>query len=487
HNDVSINGGIFQVYLGTTTFLNMAFDKPYFLGIQVGDDPEFQPRMSITSSAYAMRADDSNQLLGFKVSTTPQPNMLLPLDASGKFPSSVLSDGGVATGDYLKKDTPDTSRGTSTSPMLLISNLGSGLGLSGRSTNGVGIEARSDYNYGLSGWTGANDKAGVFGQSTNGMGINGRSDNNDGVVGWTGKSDKSGVFGHTTNGYGVYGQSVSNNGVYGYTTSSNSEHAGVYGFNITGNGVRGKSTDGVGVNGGSVNGNGIVGWTGAGGSSINFAYAGVLGWSVNATGVCGKSDNYVGVSASTKSDEYAAMSTVNEGAGPAFYASAGTGKTAAVFRGNIKVQSYTTQATIIELGEGLDYAEGFDVTDASEIVPGSVLVIDPDKPGNLTLSRESYDNKVAGIAAGARGLESGVRLGVDQFDCDIALAGRVYCNVDASYGKIVPGDLLTTSPTPGYAMAVKDHTKARGAILGKAMQGFALGEKGQILVLVTLQ
>jgi len=81
----------------------------------------------------------------------------------------------------------------------------------------------------------------------------------------------------------------------------------------------------------------------------------------------------------------------------------------------------------------------------------------------------------------------GVKLGSNEFDFDVALAGRVYCNVDASYGEVNPGDLLTTSPSSGYAMVVKDHKKAQGAILGKAMEKLSKGEKGQILVLVTLQ
>ena len=70
---------------------------------------------------------------------------------------------------------------------------------------------------------------------------------------------------------------------------------------------------------------------------------------------------------------------------------------------------------------------------------------------------------------------------------DVALAGRVYCNVDATHAGIEPGDLLTTSTTPGYAMKAVDYDHARGAILGKAMQRLEVGQKGQILVLVTLQ
>jgi hypothetical protein len=103
------------------------------------------------------------------------------------------------------------------------------------------------------------------------------------------------------------------------------------------------------------------------------------------------------------------------------------------------------------------------------------------------LSNTSYDTKVAGIVAGAKDLSSGVRLGAGQFDYDVALAGRVYCKVDATDEGVRPGDLLTTSATAGHAMKATDYTRAQGAILGKAMQDLEKGQKGQILVLVTLQ
>jgi len=158
-----------------------------------------------------------------------------------------------------------------------------------------------------------------------------------------------------------------------------------------------------------------------------------------------------------------------------------------VVRGNILVQSLGTGANVLELGEGLDYAEGFDVTEEDNVDPGTVLVIDSDNPGKLTVSRSAYDSKVAGIVAGANGIGSGVRLGVGQFDHDVALAGRVYCKVDATNAAVQAGDLLTTSATAGHAMKATDYDRARGAILGKAMQTLELGQKTQILVLVTLQ
>ncbi len=155
--------------------------------------------------------------------------------------------------------------------------------------------------------------------------------------------------------------------------------------------------------------------------------------------------------------------------------------------GILRLLSPTTGATVIEMGEGLDYAEGFNVTDKNNIKPGTVLIIDTENPGKLTISDEPYDTRVAGIVSGANNLSSAVRLGVDQFDHNVALAGRVYVNADATEAEIVPGDLLTTAATAGYAMKATDYMRARGAILGKSMERLEKGNKGQILVLVTLQ
>jgi hypothetical protein len=87
---------------------------------------------------------------------------------------------------------------------------------------------------------------------------------------------------------------------------------------------------------------------------------------------------------------------------------------------------------------------------------------------------------------GDRGLGSGVCLGTGEFDHDVALAGRIYCNVDATDAGVEPGDLLTTSTTSGYALKAADYMRAQGAILGKAMESLEKGHKGQILVLVSL-
>ena len=137
---------------------------------------------------------------------------------------------------------------------------------------------------------------------------------------------------------------------------------------------------------------------------------------------------------------------------------------------------------------GSDVAEPFKMA-SQEIAKGAVVIIDQDHPGQLKLSERAYDTRVAGIVSGANGIKPGLSLhqeGTLEGDQNVALSGRVYVQADASHGAIEPGDLLTTSDLPGYAMKVTDHAKAQGAILGKAMTSLDQGT-GLVLVLVTLQ
>lgn len=143
--------------------------------------------------------------------------------------------------------------------------------------------------------------------------------------------------------------------------------------------------------------------------------------------------------------------------------------------------------TVIITG-GADVAEPFPITGA-ELPAGSVVIIDETHAGQLKLSSEPYDTRVAGVVSGAGGIHPGVSLrpgGRTDEGQNVALTGRVYVLADASAGPIQPGDLLTTSTTPGHAMKVTDHARAAGAILGKAMSGLDSG-RGLVLALVSLQ
>jgi hypothetical protein len=120
---------------------------------------------------------------------------------------------------------------------------------------------------------------------------------------------------------------------------------------------------------------------------------------------------------------------------------------------------------------------------------GAVVVIDQEHPGRLKRSTRAYDKRVAGIVSGANGINPGIALrqeGTLDGGQNVALTGRVYVQAEASSGAIEPGDMLTTSDIPGYAMKVSDHARAQGAVVGKAMSPLPQGQ-GMVLVLVTLQ
>jgi hypothetical protein len=85
-------GGVFAVYLGSVTGFPAALfkDGNRWLGIKVGGDPEMAQRFKFAPAPWAIYANDSNRVDGFHASQTPTPNYILPLDAGGKFPQSVL-------------------------------------------------------------------------------------------------------------------------------------------------------------------------------------------------------------------------------------------------------------------------------------------------------------------------------------------------------------------------------------------------------------
>ena len=148
-----------------------------------------------------------------------------------------------------------------------------------------------------------------------------------------------------------------------------------------------------------------------------------------------------------------------------------------------------TKTDVLEITGGSDLTEKFEITNAVDLPPGTVLVIDDENPGYLKESTVPYDKRVAGIISGAGGVNAGISLsqkGVFDKGEPVALTGRVYVNATTENGAIEPGDLITTSSLRGFAMKVTDHERAPGAILGKAMSRLQEGE-GLVLVLVTLQ
>jgi hypothetical protein len=109
------------------------------------------------------------------------------------------------------------------------------------------------------------------------------------------------------------------------------------------------------------------------------------------------------------------------------------------------------------------------------VEPGDLLVLDPERPGWLRLADTAADAAVIGIVA-SEPFEHDDTLVAPLHDAQFA-----HVKVDASYGVVLAGDLLTTSPTPGHAMVAT--APVPGTVLGKALEPLDTGT-GVIRVLV---
>jgi len=158
-----------------------------------------------------------------------------------------------------------------------------------------------------------------------------------------------------------------------------------------------------------------------------------------------------------------------------------TNRTAGFFRGNVIV---TGDISFF----GADCAEHFTIKEEVLADPGMVMALS--ETGELVPCVEPYDKKVVGVIAGAGSFRPGIIMDKhEQSDArrqPIALVGKVFCKVDASYGSIEVGDLLTSSATYGHAMKSSDPTRSFGSVIGKAMAPLGDG-LGLIPILISLQ
>jgi hypothetical protein len=195
------------------------------------------------------------------------------------------------------------------------------------------------------------------------------------------------------------------------------------------------------------------------------------------------SQNGEGVHGETSSTTFAAVAgiTLNPaGTGPGIYGESRGPGPAGFFKGDVLV---TGDIKIVNA----DCAEDFDIGADILVEAGTVMVLGDD--GSLYPSEVAYDKRVSGVVSGAGGYKPGIVLDKQQSDGNrqpIALLGKVYCKVDASFAPVKIGDLLTTSPTPGHAMKTTDQFKAFGAVIGKALRPLSEGQE-LIPILIALK
>ncbi len=316
------------------------------------------------------------------------------------------------------------------------------------SSSGTAVDGISDAATAISG--GAETGDGVDGTSTSGFGLHGISKTGVAVNGTSTSQD--GVDGVSTSRIGVAGSSQTAPGVGGFSNSSD--------------GVDGQSSTNDGVAGSSSSGFGVVGATTSGG-------AGALGEGAN-DGVLGMSTH------SAAGGTAAAVDAINTGGGDIFIAQTSPGTHVA--RINSAGKGFFDGGT--QTG-GADYAESIHAVNRSQLHPGDVLSIAPSEGYSVAKSTRPYSSLVVGVystkpavlAVGSQGVDASLSGQVP-----VAMMGVVPTKVTATGGAIHPGDLLTTSRVPGYAMKAKATTihgiaiYPQGTIVGKALQSLDHGQ-----------
>lgn len=121
HNEVNVTGGIFNVIIGSTNPLNLPFDKPYWLGITVGEDSELAPRIQLTSSPYSLNA---NSVADNAVSTEKIQNDAVTSEkiSDGTIENNDLADNSITTEKIAENQVVKSLNGSTNNVTLEAGN-----------------------------------------------------------------------------------------------------------------------------------------------------------------------------------------------------------------------------------------------------------------------------------------------------------------------------------------------------------------------------
>ena len=491
-HSVTTTQGLFTT---TLTFGPQYFDgRALWLGVKVGSDAEMTPRQPLQPVPYALGLRPGANITGdattnpsLKVINTAANTAGLIAGSLGENSPAVLAmaQGAKSPAVYALSQNDVGVYGKGKEGGFFTPNQA---GIVWPGNPGVNISTTYDYNPGVRVYTSGDDSYGVIAVTD--------GDNSDGVYAYTGGPSSDGMHAMTTgpNSVALRGESAQDVGVYGkgkegafFTTNQ----AGTFWSSYPGVNVStGFDHDpGVFINTSGDYSEGVVAYTygeysegvwaetyGDGSAGVvartyNASSPGVWAHSAQSEGVVGIAVSAAGVKGSSETKAGVWGVSGND-----------VGVYAVTDRADDMYGIYTPDYL---------YAKGaqYPLSDVAEymavaetVTPGTVLVIGAD--GRLAPSTTAYDTRVAGIVSTAPGIFLGTKEDGNPGEALIAVAGRVPCKVDASYGAIHPGDLLTTSDTPGYAMKASD--PKIGTILGKAMGSLESGT-GVIEVLVTLQ
>jgi hypothetical protein len=132
---VTISNGILNYQLGSAVALALSFDASYYLGVQVSGDSEMSPRERLTSVGYAYRAADADNATNAVNATNT--DMIDGLDSNDFLRTTGGTFTGTLSGGIFYGN--DNSSG----PIISGMNLGVGPGIYGYSTATAAIVAEN--------------------------------------------------------------------------------------------------------------------------------------------------------------------------------------------------------------------------------------------------------------------------------------------------------------------------------------------------------
>lgn len=483
HN-ISVTNGLFNVILGKNQALNLPFDKPYWLGITVGDDTELSPRVELTSAAYSLNARslaDGALTAGSNINLNRQGSSIVISAISGGSQLQLPFAGGVASaGDAFSVTNTEgaaayfqNNSATATLEVINDQPNGAAMQLQGNLfSTGYG-----EFAGGLRvNRSGIESSFGLIAQQTGFLDLNFLPEN------------------PMQNSIGL---NISNSRTEADFTGIRSEVRGIKAA-IHGVSLRSSPLNSISAITPIVSPRLLPDAV-----AQEFADAAIWGFtdrdSVTAA-VFGQNDSQnsnitVGVWGFHRAAGAGVLAT-NAGTGSALVANhTGLSGNIAVFQSN-----FTNQARIDKTGKaffnggtqtgGADVAEAFEVEGhVAEYEAGDVLVISTDSDRTVLKSSEPYSTLVIGVYA----TQPGVLLSERNIDANhddtipVGVMGVIPTKVCGENGPIRRGDLLVTSSTPGHAMKGTERERMLGAVIGKALEEFQGAGTGMIRVLVNVK
>lgn len=511
--DVAVDGGLFQVVLQVPQ--GLLDGRTLWMAIYV-DGETLSPRQEILATPYA-----AGLLPNIHVQGATSGNLLSATNLStgaALWGSSVRGAGvyGLSEDGYgVYGENAGTAQGAGYGGYFISST---GVGVYGHSDAestlasplAPGVQGSSQHGYGVYGQSAAATRAGVMGVSTYGGGVRGESTNGAGLEGYS--VTGPGLRATSEEATGAEIRSTQGPALVAETEGVDAgDHAGTFSA-VAGSAVVAESSHSAGVQATSGDVALAPAFSGLGGVIGRGETLGVYGSSHAGTGVEGASVNGIGVRGSSQGHYGGYFTSTGQ---RALYVENLDGKYwDAYFGGEVGIRVAGGADVRRDLTVGGDAR-----IDGNLVVSGSKSGYVADialHAGEMPLERGDLV-EVVGVAdpvAGeipvprvrrTEGAESRAVLGVvdrryvpgegfasegegqiapGEYLGTVTLGAYAVVNADATYGAILPGDLLVSSPTPGHAMRAED--PQTGTVVGKALEALESG-RGRIAVVVTLQ